>query len=115
MRFSGCHPERSEGSAFHPLRPPLLLRLLPRTSLFFCHPDRSGRFFPPLANASAGRAVEGSWRGLNTSKVAGNTAPPSRRSYRTKGGICFSPPPPPPPPPPPASPPLFPLSPPLLL
>jgi hypothetical protein len=25
-----------------------------------CHPDRSGRFFPPLANASAGRAVEGS-------------------------------------------------------
>jgi len=26
----------------------------------FWHPDRSGRFFPPLANVSAGRAVEGS-------------------------------------------------------
>src|SRR6266478_1685812 len=25
-----------------------------------CHPDRSGRLFPPLADASAGRAMEGS-------------------------------------------------------
>ena len=33
--------------------------------LFFLgHPDRSGQYFPPLANASAGRVVEGSWLDL---------------------------------------------------
>src|SRR5260370_14737313 len=37
-----------------------------------CHPDRSGRFLPPLANVSTGRAVEGSWLDLSTGTVVGN-------------------------------------------
>jgi hypothetical protein len=36
-----------------------------------CHPDRSGRLFPPLANASAGRVVEGS----ASPRAAGNVFP----------------------------------------
>src|SRR5260221_12294674 len=37
-----------------------------------CHPDRSGRFLPPLADVSTGRAVEGSWLDLSTGTVVGN-------------------------------------------
>jgi hypothetical protein len=40
--------------------PPAPARSGQSPSLFPCHPDRSGRLFPPLANASAGRTVEGS-------------------------------------------------------
>jgi hypothetical protein len=43
--------------------------------IIFCHPDRSGRFFPPLANASGSRTVEGSWLGLRICTVAGNILP----------------------------------------
>ena len=55
-----------------------------------CHPDRSGRFFPPLTNVSAGRAVEGSWLNLSTGKVAGNICPLPRISSQARrgGGTC---------------------------
>jgi hypothetical protein len=44
---------------------------LPAAATLFlcCHPERSGRPFPTLANASAGRVVEGSWLHSRCSSV----------------------------------------------
>jgi hypothetical protein len=61
----------AEGSACAERNLSSLAFIAPRHPRLACHPDRSGRFFPPLANArflrparfvgaSAGRAVEGS-------------------------------------------------------
>jgi hypothetical protein len=63
---SGCHPERSEGSAFPDGNTRTYDSKLP-----WCHPDRSGPVFSraPFCGAP-GRAVEGSWQPVNPTPTA---------------------------------------------
>jgi len=85
----------AEGSACAERNLSSLAFIAPRHPRLACHPDRSGRFFPPLANArflrparfvgaSAGRAVEGSWLVLSAGTVAGNISPFPWLSSRTR-------------------------------
>jgi len=79
-----------------PAQREISLRFLPPARLLpFCHPDRSGRSFPTLANANAGRGVEGSaflfslgGRGFSPDITPRPTTPPS---FRTEQADFFPP------------------------